>query len=125
MRQKRKAGNPVRRRHGYVYAVLNEHVGAVKIGFAVVGRLRRRYWEAGNWNAQPLVIHSESYHADAEQAERIAHARLAHARLPGNGHRFEWFSLADVEVARWLAEREYIGVSLVDYVAELGVKAVG
>jgi T5orf172 domain len=98
---------------GYVYAVVNEHAGAVKIGSATVGGLRRRYWEAGNWNVQPLIVHSESYHADAFRAEHNAHKRLGHARLPGWGKRYEWFSLADADVRRWLAERVYIGVSLI------------
>jgi Meiotically up-regulated gene 113 len=101
-----------RRRDGYVYAVVNSDAGTVKIGAAVYGRLRRRYWEADLWTGgQRVWVHSESEHEDCFKAERAVHLRLAHGRID-DGPRCETFWLSHPEVARWLAERRQIGVSI-------------
>jgi hypothetical protein len=107
-------------RAGYVYAVLDPGRNAVKIGRATLnGGRRQRYWQAGNWNAAMLWVHSESYHDDRFKAERAAHDRLGHARLHGWGPRYEWFDLSDAEVRRWLAEREVLDVPLVTRIEQL------
>jgi hypothetical protein len=108
-------------RAGYVYAVLDPGRNAVKIGCAALNDGRRqRYWQAGNWNAGKLWVHSESLHENRFEAEDAAHARLAHARLHGWGPRYEWFHLSDAEVRRWLAEREVMDVPLVTRIRDLG-----
>ena len=101
-----------RRRDGYVYAIVNLAAGTVKIGYAAYGRLRARYWQAELWTApQPVVVHSESEHEDARQAERAAHLRLARARCY-DSPRCETFWLSHPDVVQWLSERQVINVSI-------------
>jgi len=101
---------------GWLYALVDEHAAAVKVG--MTKDLFRRYMDAANWNPW-LRVHSESWHADAWRAEQAVHAQLAHARLPAWGPRFEWFKLSDPEVGRWLTARTSVDLPVAERIAEL------
>ena len=96
----------MKRRDGFVYALVNLREGAVKIGS---GRdLLMRYTQASNWNATELFVHSEVWHEDALAAEFELHRQLNHARW--NGLRSEWFDFRDAQVALTLGHRGgYVG----------------
>lgn len=86
-------------RGGWLYAILAEDVGRVKIGRAKnVWRNRALLFQTGS--PVELAPHSATLEEDVYAAESAAHRVFAPARVQG-----EWFQI-DIPIQRWLALRE-------------------